>query len=213
MPKKDPVTGCMVMTMGECLQDMADKEGKGRDGWEIYGEIVDEMADDDRKQEEYMRSPEGALERVEMYLKDAREYWEDMYGEGTKPPTIVEVVKVIEAQSSHSFKTSGEKFVAEVKDDAGRLLYVYGVHSYWSGTRLEPPEEDSEFYIGEFRPMSEHPWKCYVCGRVREKGARHWTHIEQSDNPKMAVHSCPRCNGYEREQNKKRRAAMKKVRK
>lgn len=101
-------------------------------------------------------------------------------------------------------RSSGEVLRAEVRAKDGKLYYVHVSHSHWSGTMLDPPEDDGEFYIGELRPMSEHPWKCYQCDRVRAQGERHWTHIKQSDDPKRAVHSCPRCNGHDREKLKRR---------
>lgn len=131
-------------------------------------------------------------------------YWDEEYAETV--PEIVEVVNVIEAQSSGSFRGSGHALRAEVRGADGKLYYVWQWSSYSHGTMWEPPDGDGNLCIGEFRSTSEYPWKCYECGRVRAKGERNWTHIKQSDNPKMAVHSCPRCNGYERKQWEKRLA-------
>jgi hypothetical protein len=202
----------MVMTMPEFLNDMAEKEGKGRTGGDVLADIYSEIDADSRREEERMQEQEHALELVRSALKDAEEYWEDEYGEGTKVPEITEVVHVIEARVSQNMRSSGQLFRAEVRDSKGNLCYFEHTYSHWSGTMLDPPEEDSTMYFGEFRPMSEHPWKCFQCGRSREKGARHWTHIKQSDDSKRAVHSCPRCNGYEREQNKKRLERMRRAR-
>jgi hypothetical protein len=194
----------MVMTMHEFLHDMAEKEGKGRTGGDILADIFTEIDEDSRRQEERISKPEEALELIKQALKEAEEYWEDMFGEGAKVPEIVEVVHVIEAHVSQSMRSSGEILRAEVRTKDGKLGYACHTASHWSGTMLDPPEEDSNFEFGIFEPMSRHPWKCFQCDRVRVKGERHWTHIKQSDDAKMAVHSCPRCNGYERERNKRR---------
>lgn len=196
MPKKDPITGCMVMTMPEFLNAEAEREGKGRCGGEILADIFTEIDADSRRCEERLSWPNEALEALKEALKEAEEYWEDEYGEGSKVPVIVEVVKVLAAKVSQNFSSSGQMLRAEVRTDDGKLCYVEHSYSHWSGTRMDPPEEDSTLYFGEFRPMSEHPWKCFQCGKVREKGARNWTHIKQSDDSTKAVHSCPHCNGY-----------------
>lgn len=201
MPRIHPVTGCTVMTTAEFLNAEAKREGKGRTGADILADIYEEIDADCRRSEEEIRK--DALSRFQQAIKDAGDYWDD--DEGNEPlPVLTEVVNVLDVNVSQSFKSSGERLRAEVRDDKGRLLYMEYVYSHWSGTMLDPPEDDMEFYFGEFRPMSEHPWKCYQCGKVREKGDRHWTHAKQSDDPKRAVHSCPRCNGWEREQYKKR---------
>jgi hypothetical protein len=205
MPRKDPVTGCMVMTTAEFLNAEAEREGKGRTGADIYADMMSEIDTDSRRCEDEIRK--DALGRFQQAIKDAGEYWDD--DEGNEPlPTLAEVVHIIDVHVSQGFKGSGEMLRAEVRTTDGRLLYMEYMYSHWSGTRLDPPEDDMEFNFGEFRPMSEHPWKCYQCGRVREKGARNWTHVKQSDDPKRAVHACPRCNGYEREKNKHRLERM-----
>ena len=213
MPKKDPITGCMVMTMPEFLNAEAEREGKGRCGGEILADIFTELDNDSKRIEDELRKPENALEAIKQALKEAEEYWEDEYGEGAKVPEIVEVVHVIEVQVGQSMRSSGQVLKAEVKTADGRLCYVSHHYSHWSGTMMDPPEEDSTLYFGEFRPRSEHPWKCVQCGNERPTGERHWESFQQIDNKKNEIHTCPRCNGWEREQHKKRRAAMKKARK
>jgi hypothetical protein len=202
MPRKDPMTGCTVMTMPEFLNAEAEREGKGRTGGDILGDIMSEMAADDERISDEMRKPAHALELLQEAIKENREYWDDEYAETV--PEIVEVVNVIDAASHGGFGGTSSAIRAEVRGADGKLYYVYQWSSYSHGTMWEPPDGDGNFCIGEFRPMSEHPWKCYECGKVRETGARHWTHVKQSDDPKRAVHSCPGCNGYMAAQRKKR---------
>ena len=204
MSRKDPISGCMVMTMPEFLTAEAEREGKGRCGGDILADIFSEIDDDTKRCEDELRKPENALEAIKLALKEAEEYWEDEYGEGAKVPEIVEVIRVIEARVSQNMSSSGQVLKAEVKTADGKLCYFEHTYSHWSGTRMDPPEEDSTMYFGEFRPMSEHPWKCFKCDKVRTTGERHWTHTRKHDDPKMAVHQCPYCNGYVAAQRKKR---------
>lgn len=191
------------MTMPEFLNAEAEREGKGRTGGDIFSDIVESIDTDSRRVESELRKPEVALDRFQQEIKDAVEYWND--DADAKPlPVLKAVVRVIEARVSQSFRSSSEVLRAEVVDDKGRTLYMEYVHSHWSGTMMEPPEDDGEFNFGEFRPMSEHPWKCFHCNRVREAGERHWSHTRKSDDSKQAVHQCPYCNGYVAAQRKKR---------
>ena len=196
MSRKDPISGCMVMTMPEFLTAEAEREGKGRCGGDILADIFSEIDDDTKRCEDELRKPENALEAIKLALKEAEEYWEDEYGEGTEVPRVVEVIKILAARVSQTFSASAQRLLAEVRTNDGKLCYVEHSYSHWSGTRMDPPEEDSTLYFGEFRPMSEHPWKCFRCYKVRETGARNWTHIKQSDDSTKAVHLCPHCNGY-----------------
>jgi len=203
MPRKDPETGCMVMTMPEFLNDQAEREGRGRTGGDILSDIFSDMDADSRRVEAELRKPEVALERLKQAIKDAAEYWGD--DEGQEPlPVLVVVARVRDAKVTQSFHSSSEALSAEVIDDLTRVLFVEHTTSHWSGTRMEPPEDDSGFNFGEFRPMSEHPWKCFRCTRIRKTGERNWSHIRKSDDAKQAVHQCPSCNGYEVAQHKKR---------
>ena len=85
MPRKDPVTGCMVMTMPEFLADEAKREGKGRSGGDILGDIMQEMAQADEEQAKRIESdPEGTwLEICELCnlssvdVVQSWEYWMD----------------------------------------------------------------------------------------------------------------------------------------
>jgi hypothetical protein len=190
------------MTMPEFLNDQAEREGKGRTGGDILSDIFSDMDADSRRVEAELRKPEVALERFKQAIKDAAEYWDDEFQNPL--PVLVIVAKVRDAKVAQSFRSSSETLSAEVIDDLTRALFVEYTTAHWSGTRMEPPEDDSEFNFGEFRPMSEHPWKCFRCNRIRETGERHWSHIKKSDDSKQAVHQCPACNGYVAAKRKKR---------
>lgn len=202
MPRKDPMTGCLVMTLPEFLNAEAEREGKGRTGGDILQDIYSEMAGEDERISAEMAKPESALKTIQDAIKESREYCDEEYAESV--PEIVQVVNVIEAKYSGSFKSHSTSLKAEALSDAGKLYYVWSWSSEYYGSMWEPPDGDGNICIGEFRPMIEHPWKCYECGETRKTGARNWAHIRQSNNPKMAVHSCPRCNGYENEKRKRR---------
>lgn len=191
------------MTMPEFLNAEAEREGKGRSGGDIFEDIVASMNEDSERCKAEMRKPSNALVAIKQAVEDAREYWNDD-GVAVALPEIVEVVKVLDANLNQSFRSSTTAIRAEVMCADGKLRYVHYWVSNYAGTRLEPPDEDSDLSIGEFRPMNNRPWECLKCGTLRDAGGRHWMHIKQSDNPKMAVHVCPYCNGYEREKSKRR---------
>lgn len=74
MPRKDPVTGCMVMTMPEFLNAEAEREGKGRTGADILSDIYAEIDADSRREEDRMRDPKEALGQIKLALEDEMEY-------------------------------------------------------------------------------------------------------------------------------------------
>lgn len=61
MPRKDPMTGCMVMTMPEFLAEEARLEGKGRTGGDVLGDIMSEMARADEESSKQLMEDSGRL--------------------------------------------------------------------------------------------------------------------------------------------------------
>lgn len=61
-----------------------------------------------------------------------------------RPPMPVECRKVLESDMSQSMNSSGGKLVAECVCDDNKVRIATLTFSHWSGSRMEPPEDDSE---------------------------------------------------------------------
>jgi hypothetical protein len=136
MPKIDPVTGCTVMTLGECLNGMAEQEGKGRTGGDILSDIYMDMAQADRNLEnEIKNDKEGLLNKIQEWVK---------YDEYEDVDYPVEVLEITDVQHSSNFSGSSTSVTARVRVKNGTERECAYHESYWGGTRLDPPEEDAE---------------------------------------------------------------------
>lgn len=193
MPRKDPMTGCSVITLPEFLADEAQREGKGRSGGEILADIYAEIDADSRRQEAELRKPANALEAVKRAVADTQDPDEPAL------PEIIEVLQVLEVHYEQSYSGFGESLKAEARGADGNVYFVDYRRYETFGSRWEPPDGDVELSIGKFERTTRRPWKCYRCGRERAKGERNWVHVKQSGDSKMAVHACPRCNGWDRQ--------------
>lgn len=168
MPRIDPITGVSVMTLPEFFNAEAEHEGKGRSGGDVMAEMFDEMDQEMAQQLKRLLTPEGALEELkravgwwlEVELREQRrsieakdearrkhkkfpQYlnydWENFKEEF--PPFPIKVVEVITAQYGFSLNSerSGVTAIAEV-EGGGRILFETR-YSHYSGSRMEPPEE------------------------------------------------------------------------
>jgi len=150
MPKIDPITGCEVMTFWEFLGSEADREGK--DPGDILDEINCQTDEDNRRMSEFNRKPEVALQALTEYSNMEYEEWQSCTAidikEGTGPdpePNRPEkVLEVLEADSQNSYSGSKTFILARVRcmDEVERIAEFH--YQYWSGSRMEPPEEDGE---------------------------------------------------------------------
>jgi hypothetical protein len=195
MPRKDPISGCMVMTMPEFLNAEAEREGQGRTGGDILQDIMTEMSEDDKRCSEGLKNDhseifsillEDCKSAVDEWLSEVearREYAENMrdgfktlfkHRHGwvrenvrtlkefqeremdraasfglykaprIKPYWPLSIVRILDAQVSSSFRSSGRMIVADILCNDGVVRRAKACHSYWSGTRMDPPEEDCE---------------------------------------------------------------------
>jgi len=134
MPRKDPVTGCDVMT----LPEFAKAEGYNSAG-EMLDEVFKEMELDCRKWERFLFSnPKEVLKMFKTHYKEYADYFEENF-QNDVPKKHVATLFV---KSSQGFKTEKHTIVAAFvcKDGKTRIQQLH--HTYWGGTRLEPPEED-----------------------------------------------------------------------
>jgi hypothetical protein len=138
MPRKDPATGCTVMTSLEFFQSEAQREGK--ETHEVIEEFFDGIDADNRRVEEEYRNPEVALKTLK---ESMRQNNEALAGDNQPLESMpVRVVEVLECESQQSSRGTGLKIVARAEDEQGRVRKI----SYWSahdfGTYLDPPDYD-----------------------------------------------------------------------
>lgn len=137
MPRKDPITGCEVMTFFE----FAAEEGKrdGKDPGDIMDEIAQATADDNAQMEEHYRNPKEALTVIKEWVEGDEEWREDP--ESHCPEEVLEVLKVT---SRSGFSGSKLFILARARCEDGKERIVEYHYQYWAGSRMEPPDEDAE---------------------------------------------------------------------
>lgn len=148
MPRKDPITGCMVMTIGEFWQ--AEGERKGTSAAEEAESFFTEMADEEAKENARLREPFVAVD----ILRSAIEQWNKDAEPEDAVTQVYLVREVLDAESSWSFRTTKTHIRARALDSEGRE----GVINYWessySGSFYEPPDGDMEI-AWEYGPWKE----------------------------------------------------------
>ena len=130
MPYKHK-NGCTCMTMPEFLTAEGEREGKS--GADVWDEIVEDMGQSDREDEQYMKDhPNDYFEELRLSCED------DDDG-----PTPVEILEVLEAHVSSTLRGGKTKAVVLVKCKDGKTRKATMYHEDWSGSFYDPPEEDS----------------------------------------------------------------------
>ena len=141
MPRKDPITGCEVMTELEFWTLEAKNEGKGREPWELVQEMSDELDAECRREEEKFKDPGVVLGLLAACIAELN---------GCEPedpiPMPVAVVSVLEVHVTQSLREDAVKLRAVCHRTDGSEGVVNYSRWYWSGTRLEPPEGDCEVF-------------------------------------------------------------------
>ena len=128
MPRKDAMTGCEVMTTMEFFQAEGEKEWKS--GYEAMEDMWKEIAlDECRREDELRKDAKGILNKALEEIEDS-----DFC-----------IVKITSASVKVSFGFGGSKevlFVFALCSD-GKWRWIEWTYRYSSGTRWEPPDEDS----------------------------------------------------------------------
>jgi hypothetical protein len=137
MPKIDPHTGCVVMTQAEFWSSEAKREGKGRQGSDLYEEFVDDMDDDLKAEEGRLRDPKLALD----YLMSTVKQWNESDPEMDQVPVPTEVLEVVTAKITQNFRQSGIYLVARVRSNDLEGTLEVSETSY-SGSWDEPPDHE-----------------------------------------------------------------------
>ena len=142
MPRKDPITGVMVMTNAEFWAHEAKHEGKGRESWELQEEFYHDMEKARLEEEDKLRTPAHAL----MILQGAVEA-ENKYRKENKERLLAMPVKVLEVKSaaySDGFRETSTKITATAISKGKRKGTIE--FSTWStrGSFYEPPDGETE---------------------------------------------------------------------
>lgn len=171
MPRKDPITGCQVMTFPEFLTAEGEREGKS--GGEVLEDMYKQMAEDDEQSSQQLRDPAVALPILQEAALRLAEAWDDdrvsveddpfaiitlkdeQSGEWVSalkihadvdpiPPFPLDIVEVLEAKSHGGFSESKTMIKARClcHDGQEHTLQFSSVSSY--GSFYEPPDYDEE---------------------------------------------------------------------
>jgi|SRR5579885_1021169 len=159
MPRKDPITGCNVLTMGEFLSQEAEREGKGRTGGDILSDMMEEVGKEEEARCAQLRTPTEAMRLLNEGIKESDEA-DPEYAFGYK---VVGVLKVWAASASFGMRQSSEGFRAQCKCDDGKERTLSFTTWHSSGSFYEPP--DGETTVQEVLPAKpETPHHCPKCG-------------------------------------------------
>lgn len=164
MPRKDPITGCNVMTFPEFIQGEAAREGK--EPHEVMDEIFGAIEDDnERMREDYRKNAlkylqEEAKELLYAWDEDSKnngevheynrmdfktgEYIKEtsVYDAGPRPPQPIKLVEVVKVDFTQNFRSSKSIIVAKCEaDDSKTYQYTLSRGDY-SGSFYEPPDSD-----------------------------------------------------------------------
>ncbi len=156
MPRKDPITGVPVMTLGEFWKSEAEHEGLGREPWELMEDLASEMEAERLKEEKRLQDPTVVLKLlrdvVASNLRARRADFKECAKLGypldewiIHVPTAI--ISVEEVSFSESFRETATTIVGTVrcKDNVIRTFkYHYATDN---GDFYTPPEYEVEVII------------------------------------------------------------------
>jgi hypothetical protein len=141
MPRKDPHTGCTVMTMGEFFNAEAEREGKGRSGAEVMSDMFDEIDQSFRDEEKRWRdNPNDLLEHLQTAIKE----YNEADAEAEQYPLPTSIAEVLELKVDGSFRTSKFHVRARCTKEDGTVGILSFSSCQYSGSMSEPPDYDCE---------------------------------------------------------------------
>jgi len=147
MPRKDPITGCMVMTHAEFLSTEA--ESKGTTPEAIMSDLMAEMAEANAFDTQQLRL--RALENIQDLAQKDRKAWseDETYHQENgldfkepKPPFPLQLVEILEAHSHSGMTNSTTTLRVRVLCDDGVIREAHAWSASYSGGFYEPPSED-----------------------------------------------------------------------
>lgn len=144
MPRKDPITGCMVLTTPELFERIAETEGKGQTGGEVMMEVFDDMEQSRVEYENKLRDPVTALKTLQEVIERWNKYERECVSQGQEiHPMPVKVLRVISAEYHESFRSSSTRLTVVAVADNGKFGKLTMTDSNWSGSFYEPPDGET----------------------------------------------------------------------
>ena len=165
MPKKDPNTGCMVMTTGEFFQKEAEHEGKGRTGGDLMAEMFEEIGKEEEEHAKRISEPEEAKRILNEVIKENNSYLDDT-DEGYIHFTVIGVIKVFFASVGFGGRNSSEGFLAVVEGDDGNEYTLKYSSWHSGGSYIDPP--DGETIVEVLPPSHNCPANCDRIGNSKD---------------------------------------------
>jgi len=131
------------MTTAEFWVSEAENEGKGRSGGDVAEDFYTDLAKEEAKEEERLYDTVRAFDYLEGIAKDWIEHDPD-WAEDENFPMPVKVIKVLDVQFTGQVMHQKTSMRVLAKAEDGQS-YVYDLwYAYWSGSYLDPPEEDGD---------------------------------------------------------------------
>lgn len=154
MPRKDTISGVMVMTDAEFWTMMAEKEGKGRTAGDLVSDHYQQLADEEIKEEQRLLSDKAytlhliqtqALQNMQYEHEDrtADPKWWTSQPSFLTLPFPVEILELSDA-GVHWGRSSYEQFKFIAQCDDGVIRRGEYTHSHYSGSFYEPPDDETE---------------------------------------------------------------------
>jgi hypothetical protein len=148
MPRKDPHTGCVVMTQAEFWASEANREGRGRSGCDLATEFWDEIEADSRACERRMLADkDGFLRTIHVWDADCDE--EDRI-------RFTEVLEILDATVEQRVRHNSSMAVARVRTEHRGEIYV--CYGEWSdaGSYYDPPDGGADLLIWDRTKVVAH---------------------------------------------------------
>jgi hypothetical protein len=149
MPRKDPITGVPVMTIGEFWNMEAAREGvPAGDLMERHFQEWDESLEQERQR---LMTPEHALSTVLPLIAS----WDVDVDEDDRIEPPVRILEVLEADYKQSFRQSSQKIRARAERADGSEGVFSFSHRNYSGSFSEPPDWEVEAFWEDQNCMEE----------------------------------------------------------
>jgi len=138
MPRKDPITGCQVMTLPEFFQEEAKREGK--ESGELMSNMFDEIEQSYRQEEERFRNNPDELLNT---LREEVKFYNEADPDAEQLPLPKVVQKILEVKVGGTFRTSTLEVKAECQKEDDSVGVLHFSSSSSAGSFYEPPDYES----------------------------------------------------------------------
>jgi hypothetical protein len=148
VPKKDPITGCMVMTTAEYFQSEADRNG--RSFADEVTSFYEEQAKVEQEDEDNFFKPENLLETLKKAVADENQaiaeenLYNQAHPEYNQPqsaliPVPVKILEVVREKFNEGFKGTSIACRAKIETEDGQRGWTFYEYYNDHGSFYEPP--------------------------------------------------------------------------